>query len=233
MRTFNHIKNPLPYDDLESVTTEDGRRYKTPEGKVYPSITTVLKHLSEDSINKWKDKVGEKEAEVVSRRAAERGTYVHEMIEKYLNNDPNYRQGYMPYVAQSFYTVKEVLDRHIGDVYAQEVPLYSDQLGVAGRVDCVAEFDDEIAIIDFKTSKKPKKPQWIESYFMQETFYAMAWEERTGIPVSKLVTIVAVHETEEYQVFIQHRDWWSGKLVETINNYKQKYETEQNPNVLL
>lgn len=233
MKTFNHVKTQLPYDDLESVTTEEGRRYKTPEGNIYPSITTVLKHLSDESIQKWKEKVGQKESEIVSRRAAERGTYVHEMIEKYLNNDPNYLRGYMPYVAQSFYTVKEVLDRHIGDIYAQEVPLYSDQLGVAGRVDCVAEFDDEIAIIDFKTSKRPKKPEWIQQYFLQETFYSIAWEERTSIPIDKLVTIVAVHDTEEYQIFIQKREWWADKLVDTINNYKKITGTQTDPNILL
>jgi genome maintenance exonuclease 1 len=233
MRTFNHIKNPLPYEDLESVTTEEGRRYQTPEGNVYPSITTVLKHLSEESIQKWKKRVGEKEAEVVSRRAAERGTYVHEMIEKYLNNDPQYRNGYMPYVVQSFLTVKDVLDKHIGDIYAQEVPLYSDELGVAGRVDCVAEFDDEIAIIDFKTSKKYKKPQWIENYFMQEAFYALAWEERTSVPIDKLVTIVAVHETEDYQVFVQKREWWVPKLIDTINEYKRINNIQDNSQILL
>ena len=111
-------------------------------------------------------------------------------------------------------------------VYAQEVPLYSHHLGVAGRVDCVAEFDGKLSIIDFKTAKKAKLRKYVEAYFMQESFYAIAWEEITQLPITQLVTIIAV-DNDEPQVFIEHRDNWSGPLQDTIKKYKDRKNAEQ------
>ena len=107
----------------------------------------------------------------------------------------------------------------IGTIYAQECPLYSKHLGVAGRVDCVAEFDGKLSIIDFKTSLKPKKKEWISKYFMQETAYAIMWEERTGKPITQLVTIMDVDDNEPL-LFIEHRDNWAKQLLQTIDDYK-------------
>jgi len=215
---FEHSTVDLGYEDL-SVTQIDGKRYYvTPENN-YPSITTVLSVLSEDSINAWKKRIGEEEANKISYRAATRGTAVHELIEKYVNNDPNYLSGYMPNIVSNFLTVKDILDERIGKVYGQELPLYSDHLGVAGRVDCVAEFDGKISIIDYKTSRKPKLRKYIENYFQQEAAYAIMWEERTGVPITQLVTIIAV-DNEPAQVFVEHRDNWSEKLLNTIELYK-------------
>jgi genome maintenance exonuclease 1 len=217
---FEHVGIDLGYDDLQSVTTDKGRRYSTPNGTKYPSITTVLSILSKDAIQKWRDRVGHEEADKISYRASQRGTAVHELIEKYIDNDPNYRNGYMPNVIENFLVVKDVLDERIGKVYAQEVPLYSDHFGVAGRVDCVAEFDGQLSIIDFKTSKKPKKTSYITNYFMQEAFYAVAWEERTGMPITQLVTIITVDDGQP-QVFIEHRDNWTKPLTETIELFNR------------
>ena len=111
-------------------------------------------------------------------------------------------------------------------VYAQEAPLYSNHLGVAGRVDCVAMFDGKLSIIDFKTSKKPKRLEWVTSYFMQETFYAIAWEERTRMPITQLVTIIAVDDNEP-QVFIEHRDNWVRPLKDCIQQYKDENSSVQ------
>ena len=116
----------------------------------------------------WRKRVGEEEANRISHRASTRGTKVHEIIEKYIDNDENFRDGYTPDVLESFLIMKPILDGFIGTVYAQEAPLYSTHLGVAGRVDCVAEFDGQLSIIDFKTSRKKKKKDWINNYFMQE-----------------------------------------------------------------
>ena len=218
---FEHVKVDLGYDDLDAVTSETGRLYETPDGVKYPSITTVLSILSEDGIRKWKERVGEEEAAKISYRASTRGTAVHEIIEKYIDNIENFKDGFTPNVIASFLDVKPVLDTRIGRVFAQESPLYSKHLGVAGRVDCVAEFDGVLPIIDFKTSRKLKKKEYITNYFMQESAYAIMWEERTGMPISQLVTIIAVDD-EMPQVFIEHRDNWDKKLVETINLYKAR-----------
>lgn len=218
---FTHEQIDLGYEDLEAKTTSSGRKYQTPTGKQYPSVTTVLSILSEEAIQKWRARVGEEEANKISHRASTRGTAVHEIIEKYLDNDPQFKEGYMPNIISDFMDVKQILDERVGAIYAQECPLYSDYLQIAGRVDCVAEFDGKPSIIDFKTSRKTKKKSWIENYFIQESAYAIMWEERTGMPITQLVTIISV-DNEDSQVFIEHRDNWDAKLLETIDEYKKR-----------
>lgn len=222
---FEHIGVDLGYEDLESITTPEGRRYLLPDGTKLSSITTVLSILSEDSIKAWRKRVGDEEANKISYRASTRGTAVHEIIEKYLDNDESFRSGYTPDIIESFIHVRSILDRRIGKIYAQEVPLFSTHLGVAGRVDCVAEFDGKLSIIDFKTSRKPKKKDWIKSYFMQETAYSIMWEERTGLPITQLVTIISVDNAEP-QVFIEHRDNWTKDLLNTIKLFNERNHNE-------
>jgi len=221
---FNHVPVDLGYQDLDATTTEKGRRYVIPDGQKLPSITTVLSILTEQSIREWRARVGEEEANRVSAKASSRGTKVHAIIEDYINNVKDYEQKYLPNVVGNFMDVKPILDERIGDVYAQEAPLYSTHLGVAGRVDCVAMFDGKLSIIDFKTARKPKRKEWIENYFIQESAYAVMWEERTGTPIVQLVTIIAV-DNNPPQVFVEHRDNWTTKLVETIDEYKRRKGT--------
>ena len=221
---FEHSPVDLGYEDLEAITKPSGRKYQTPSKKFYPSITTVLSILSEDGIKAWRKRIGEEEANKISFRAAQRGTAVHEIIEKYLDNDPLYKDGYMPNIIDNFRSVKNVLDERIGKIYGQELPLYSDHLRLAGRVDCVAEFDGKISIIDFKTSRKPKKRQYIENYFCQESAYAIMWEERTGMPITQLVTIIAVDDAAP-QVFVEHRDNWTKMLIDTIEMYEDRQKS--------
>jgi hypothetical protein len=217
---FNHT--PVELTEMNAVTTESGRKYKTPEGIDLPSITTVLSILSRDSIAAWRKRVGDAEANKISTRASGRGTRVHEIIEKYIDNDENYKDGYTPDIIESFNVMKPVLDGLIGTVYAQEAPLYSNHLGVAGRVDCVAEFDGVLSIIDFKTSMKPKKRDWVKNYFMQEAAYAIMWEERTGQPITQLVTLISVDGEDKPQIFVEHRDNWVNQLKNTIEKYKEE-----------
>jgi len=216
---FKHV--PVELTEMNAVTTDTGRKYRTPDGVDLPSITTVLSILSRDSIAKWRKRVGEEEANRISYRASTRGTAVHEIIEKYIDNVENFTDGYTPDIISSFLDLKPILDSRIGRVYAQEAPLYSTHLGVAGRVDCVAEFDGKLSIIDFKTSRKPKRTAWVTNYFMQESAYAIMWEERTGQPITQLVTIISV-DGHKPQVFIEHRDNWARSLVETISKYNQE-----------
>ena len=220
------IKDLLGYDDIEAVTGDDGRLYRTAGGN-YPSITTVLKQLSEESIAKWRARVGEEEANKISYIATQRGEDVHAIIEKYINNDADYLMKepglpYMPHIVESLDVLKPTLEQRIGTVYAQEVPLYSDHLKVAGRVDCVAEFDGKLSIVDFKTSKKWKKREWIEAYFMQEAAYAIMWEERTSMPITQLVTLIAVDFEQEPQIVIENRDDWTAPLLDLIDSHYAK-----------
>ena len=207
---------------LEELTTEtvDGKRYYvTPTGKL-PSITTVLSILSRDAIKKWRERVGEETANAISTKASRRGTSVHAMCEHYINNDLDIKK-YLPNDRETFNSLKPVLDEHLNNVYAQEVPLWSEYLGVAGRVDCIAEWDGKIAVIDFKTSRKLKKKEYISNYFQQCAAYAVMWEERTGIPINKIVVVIAV-DGEEPQIFEERRDNYIYECVETISRFRRE-----------
>ena len=221
-KIFEHKEIDLGYKDILAETTDTGRRYACPNGISYPSVTTVLSILSEESIRAWRARVGEEEANKVSARASGRGTRVHLICEKYIDNVEDYKEGFTPDIIQTFMSMKDTLDTRIGEVYAQEAPLFSEHLGLAGRVDCVAMFDGKLSIVDFKTSRKKKNKDWITGYFIQESAYAIMWEERTGMPITQLVTIIAVDGEDEPQVFIEHRDNWTKTLLETINEYKRR-----------
>ena len=220
---FIHEKIEIGYDDLEVENGANGRRYLSPDGQKYPSITTVLGVLSKAGIAAWRARVGDEEANKISHRASTRGTAVHDIVEKYLDNEE--LPEVLPHITASLSNLKPSLSR-IGRIFAQESPLYSKHLGVAGRVDCVGEYDGVPSIIDFKTSKKIKKKEWISSYFMQAAAYAIMWEERTGMPITNLVIIMDV-DNESPCVFVEHRDNWTEKLFETIELYHK--EQRQRP----
>ena len=197
---FNHVEHDIVLPKLTRKTTEDGRRYFTPDGNAYPSITTVLGVLSKDGIIEWRKRGGEEEANRISRQAATRGTAVHKLAEDYLDNLPDWNKGAMPANLASFNDLKTILDERLNNIYFQEEFLYSDRLKCAGQVDCIAEFDGQLSIVDFKTSRKPKKEEWITSYFIQASFYAAAFYERTGIPIKQGVILITV-DGNEPQVF--------------------------------
>ena len=216
---FSHDKIDIGYSDLDAETTNNGRTYTTPDGKRYPSITTVLSILTEDVIRAWKERVGEEQAEIVSGKAVRRGTKVHSIVEKYLNNEDT--SGFLPHIRQSLDNLKPVLDESIGTVFGLEVPLYSHHLKVAGRCDCIAQFNGVPSIIDFKTSRYIKKKEKISNYFAQGAAYSIMWEERTGMVVPNIVIIMDV-DHEKPSVFVEHRDNWTDLLHNTIDEYRKR-----------
>lgn len=222
-RTFEHVGVDLGYTDLVAVTTDSGRVYQTPNGIKYPSITTVLGHFSKHKLMEWRKAVGEEEANRVGRHASSRGTALHTICERYIDNMENiFGEKEMPHVKAMFSSVKPVIDSRVGKVYVQEVPLYSDHLRLAGRVDLIAEFDGVLSIIDFKTSSRIKTAEDIRDYFEQESAYAIMFEERTNIPIVNLVTIMAVENEKEPLVFKEHRDNHAGNLIRKIRLYEKE-----------
>ena len=217
---FIHEEIDLGYSDLNSETKAKGRHYVDPEGNQYPSITTLLSILSREAIQKWREKVGEEEANRISRVASSRGTKIHNIIEKYIANDSEYLSGEMPHNIQTFKDIQPYIDSNLSKVYSIEAPLYSKHLGVAGRVDCVGVWNGKDSIIDWKTSRKEKKKEWISNYFMQAAAYAIMWEERTGRPIKQLV--VAIAGDTGPQIFIEDRDNWTAELINTISEYKRE-----------
>ena len=209
---------------LEQVNVNDVRHYTAEGIGPYPSVTTVLSSDKSKSagIQKRRDRVGEEEANRVSHIATQRGTAVHQIMEDYiLGQDPITKP--MPIHLANASKLKKWVNIYVGDVKLVEGQMFSHHLRTAGTVDLVAEWDGQMAIIDWKTSKYAKKREYVESYFMQEAAYAVMFEERTGIPVKRLVTAIAYDEPNDgCQLFIEDRDDWIGKFIEL----REMYDTQ-------
>tara|TARA_B100001996_G_scaffold352564_1_gene313333 strand:+ start:294 stop:968 length:675 start_codon:yes stop_codon:yes gene_type:complete len=221
MKTFDIIDY-----GFESLPTEniDGKRYYvTPTGEKYPSVTSVTGLMNRKGIQEWRKRVGEKKANKISTQAARHGTSAHQLFEDYIRND-NFEEkfkGAMPTTQQAFISLEKELNQ-IGTVHGLESPLYSHNLQLAGRVDCIAEWDGKLSVIDFKTSAKPKRTEWIQNYFVQETAYAKMFEELTGQRVESIITMIAVSNGTS-QLFIEEP---SEKYVEKLQELRGQYKTE-------
>lgn len=216
---FNYVGTPVELAEMNAEIIDGTRYYTTPDGNVYPSITSVLSLQSKAGIEKWKKRIGEEEAAKQSYRAATRGTHMHSIIEYYLKNeyDPlKFKE--QPLSQMLFGICKPTLNR-INNIHMQEAPLYSDILKIAGRVDCIAEFDGKLSIIDFKTSKKEKEEKYILNYFVQESAYAAMYYERTNVPIRQIVTIIA-SECGTCQVFVKNDIM---KYIHLLKKYIDEY----------
>ena len=206
------------FTKLERIQSPDGRLYKTPSGRAYPSVTTITGLHSIESIKKWRARVGEEEANRVSAKASARGTRIHQYCEDYLRG--NLFEMDM-FDTEMFNSIKFLLDQ-VDNIHCLETPLWSDHLQVAGTVDCIGEFQGKLSVIDFKTASKPKDRDDIYHYFMQCAAYSVAFEERTGIPIGRLVILMAV-DNDDPRWFIEKRDNWIGPFKKLRLDYKQKF----------
>ena len=215
MKNFNHVGSEL--QDLRTENINGKRHYVTPDGNKYISITSLLSNLSKASIQKWRERVGEDEARKITTQASRRGTSVHNICESYIKNEYGHLDGRMPNEVDLFSSIQPLLNR-IDNIHVVEGSMWSDHLKLAGRTDLIGEFDNRLSVIDYKTSSKKKTWEMCNQYFMQGTFYAIAYEERTGIPVDTIVIIMAV-ENEQPLLFIEKRDRWIEPLKEIITKY--------------
>ena len=216
MKQFNHVGSSLDCE-LKTENINGKRIYETPNGDKYISITSLLSNLSKASIQKWRARVGEVEANKISTQASRRGTSVHNICESYIQNEDGYLDDELPNVVEMFQSIEPLLNR-IDNIHVVEGSMWSDHLKLAGRTDLIAEFDDRLSVIDYKTSNKKKTWEMCHQYFMQGTFYAIAYEERTGIPVDTIVIIMAV-QNEQPLLFVEKRDEWIEPLKEVIYKY--------------
>jgi len=221
MFTFCPPKN---LNDLKSETFPDGKRYYTLEdGTKLPSVTTVLGAMKKKSIMEWRKRVGEEEANRVSRIASGRGTNVHTLCEKFLNNEKS--GAAMPDAIEMFLGIKPLIQSGINNIHYQEQALWSKTLGMAGRVDCIAEYNGVLSVIDFKTSKRVKQRDDILDYFWQATAYSIMYQEMIGIPINQIVIMMAV-ENHTPLVFIEKTEDHVDGLVEAIQYYKKNLTTK-------
>ena len=208
---------PTTLADLQSTTLPTGGRFYTlPDGTKLPSVTTVMGAQKKDSIMKWRKRVGEAEANRVSKMATSRGNNVHTLCERYLKNES--LGDIMPDAKEMFHGLKPTLNR-INNIHYLESALWSKQLGMAGRVDCIAEFDGVLSVIDFKTSKRIKTLEDVEDYFWQTSAYSLMYEELIGQPINDLVIIMAVEDVGCH-VFQQKVEDHIEGLVKAIKFYQ-------------
>jgi len=218
---FNHIEIDLPHK-LERVHIDGKRYYKIPgEDIKLVSVTTITSFQSAKKIKEWRKRVGEKAANLKTKRATSRGTGMHTLTEHFLKNEPLPKSNPLPEIL--FNIAKPELKK-INNIHALERPLYSKTLGLAGTVDCIAEYDGELAVIDFKTSEKPKPEEWIESYFVQAVAYACMLYEMTGIIVKKLVIIMSCENGECKVYEKRNKSEYIRKLAQYIQEWKAANE---------
>jgi genome maintenance exonuclease 1 len=214
---FNHVKLDLPILERELI---DGVRYykipKNDELHKFVSITSVISHFNKDKFVNWRKRVGEDEANRVTKRATSRGTDTHTLIENYLSNQE--LPEVQPISEHLFKIAKPTLNR-INNIHTLEGSLYSEFFGIAGTVDCIAEFDEELSIIDFKTSKSPKPREWIDGYFVQCAAYACMLHEITGISIKKFVIIMTCEDgdCEVYQEYDKE------KYIRLLTKYVKRF----------
>ena len=214
---FDHVKCELP--KLERETIDGVRYYKVPDEDELiklVSITSVTSHFNKEIFVNWRKKVGNETADKITKAATGRGTDMHPLTEHYLLNDdlPKVRP-----ISDFLFKIAKPKLNLINSIYTLEGSLYSKQLGIAGTVDCIAEYNGELSIIDFKTSKKPKPREWIEHYFVQAMAYGCMFYELTGISVKKLVIIMACENGE----CIVYEEYDKTKYIKLLTEYISKF----------
>ena len=208
--------------ELPQLTRLDGevRHYLTPTGEKYPSVTTVLDKTSDKSaLFAWRKRVGEEEANRVSNRATTRGTAIHTLCEKYVLNQPIDISKEMPINVHMFKQLERFLHANVNNIRGSESSLFSHKLKVAGSCDLIANYRNHAAIIDFKTSNKLKRKDWIENYFLQCAMYSFMFWEMTQIYHPKLVVAIAVEEEDEAQVFEENVNDWINQAQDRCKRY--------------
>ena len=218
MKKFIHRDDVGDFEIPEIKVIDGKRHYVTPDGNSYPSITTILSQQENLGIEAWKAKVGEKEAKRISQESMRIGTAVHQMAEFYLSNYIIKLKDEEKKIVDTFNRLRFLLG-NINNIVGVEIPLFSDLLRVAGTTDCIADYNGQLSIIDFKTSRKPKKEEWIDDYYMQTFAYKLMFEEMTGIEIQQVVILVACVDSFDVQVFkkpAKDADEWLEKLVKIM-----------------
>ena len=214
---FQH-HNFLGDIELNKKEVDGIRLYNLPDDQWVPSITSVTSFYNRQIFADWRKRVGIEEANRISKRATKRGTDFHEAAQCYLMNLEMEWDQFQPITKIMFHHARPYLDR-INNIHAIERTLYSEYLGLAGRVDCIGEYEGELAVIDFKTSDKIKPEKWLENYFVQEMFYASAYYEMTGIPVKKLITLMVTPGGEVKVFDKRNKDDYIKLLVRYIKEF--------------
>lgn len=214
---FIHCNQPK-YQEFDAKIIDGNRFYFAPDGEKYPSVTTVVNHGPKPWLDEWRKALGEEKAAAETKRASNRGTSVHLLAEEYLQNKTKFSKQHTLNNIKLFNQIKPCLNK-INNIRAQEIPLFSSRLKIAGRVDAVAEYDGILSIIDFKTSNNNKKESQVQNYFLQSTAYALMYEEMFGVPIDDIVIIIAVEKGIMPMVYKKKIDEYVKPLINRINTF--------------
>ena len=220
---FNHINHNFPKLLQENV--DGSRHYVTPTGEKYPSVTTVLADYNKKEIQEWRARVGEEKANEISRKATTRGTSVHKALETYLNNEDISSLEMLPNVKSLFVRMKTEIDAKINNIHCLEEKLFSHELKLAGTIDCIAEHNGILSVIDFKTSVRLKKKEQIGNYFMQAAAYRQMFKEMTGLDPKQVIILIGVDTANFCQTLVVKEDeleLHKQELLKYIDAYSQK-----------
>lgn len=224
MRQFNSLKHftwlPLSkFDQSIPEHTDKSHFYRAPDGHVFKSVTTMVNSTSSSSegIRRWRATVGASVADYISEESRNNGKATHSIIEKYLNNDPIPELALL--IRGHFSQIKPLLDK-IDDIYATEIPLHSYSMKLAGTADCIGKYDGVECLIDFKTSRKKKKEEWIENYFLQASAYTRMWNKLTEKNIKQLAILISC-EDGKIQEFIRKPSDYYSLLDERLQKFKE------------
>jgi len=208
------------FRELSRRNVNEVRMYEC-GANAYPSVTSIISFVSREKFASWRTKVGNKVANEITRQATSRGTDLHYVLEMYLQNKDvkQYEQYKKPLIQFMFNFAKPYIDKRLNNIYQQETSMYSDQLCLAGTVDLICEVDGELAIVDFKTSKKEKPEEWLENYFVQLSAYWAMFSEKTGVVPKKLVVFL-VGENGDVQI-VERRNPLD--YLKTLRNYVDQF----------
>ena len=198
----------------------DGHRFYNIDGTNYPSVTTVLGIRKTEQLKEWRQKIGEDVAKWEMGRAARRGKSFHTLVEQYLKGETPSIRDVLP--LGLFKLMKPYIDQ-INNIHLLEAIMYSKKLTIAGQVDCVAEYNGKLSVIDFKTANKERQEDWIENYFLQTTAYAHMYEETFGKPIEQIVILIA-SEDGTTQAFIKNKADYEEELGISIQNFYKYFE---------
>jgi len=217
---YEHLNIQIPEKAVQVSQDGTGKRlYRIPNGDLFPSITTILSPLKTEILKQWRARVGDEIADAESKWARERGSALHLGIEDLLKNKSIKDH---PLLIQMLIDDLKPYLLKIGKIYCQETPLYSEYFKIAGRVDCIAEYDGLLSVIDFKGSNRTKKREWIKDHFMQTAFYANAFWERTGYKVQQDVILMANEQGQSAEYIEKPWDWWND-LKKVRKEYQERF----------
>lgn len=216
MSQFNHI--PINFEQAQLIEKDNAHYYQTPKGDIFPSITTLLQKTMPaeklQNLQNWKEQ--EVASDYITQESAIIGTQTHKLIENYLNG-VTFTEEYRLLSVAHFNNMIPFLQK-INDIHGTELRLYSNIMKLAGTTDCIAKYDGELSIIDYKTKRSHQQEEWMTEHFIQATAYSEMFKELTGIKVKQIVILVSSEKNTRME-FVKKVEDYRDLLTQRLNQF--------------